>query len=184
MNEKPLTPFVPTKFEDDVDLPSTTLEYSSSEAGLASASADFFGGGFPASKQKREGPPEPSRSSCQGSAPTPGKIKKSICTKRNKTLKVRVSDEEHERLLALAEGEQLATWMRRRSLMVYGGRPEKSRLEENKRLIRELSAIGRNLNQIAKTANIFKEHTDLVRLVEEVSLIRAELEVLRRDNAG
>ncbi len=69
--------------------------------------------------------------------------------KREKMLTMRVSDEEHARLLERCEGKRLAEWM---PAGLSGG----SRLRAQEKLptlspplLRHLAAIGNNLNQTA-----------------------------------
>ncbi|TRF26658.1 plasmid mobilization relaxosome protein MobC, partial [Salmonella enterica subsp. enterica serovar Derby] len=64
-------------------------------------------------------------------------------------LTIRVSDEEHARLLERCEGKRLAEWMRRGCLGGPGARTGKLPTLSPP-LLRHLAAIGDNLNQTAR----------------------------------
>lgn len=72
--------------------------------------------------------------------------------KRERMLTIRVTDDEHARLLERCEGKQLAVWMRRVCLGGAGGRSgELPTLAPP--VLCQLAAIGDNLNQTARKGN-------------------------------
>ncbi|WP_064195713.1 MobC family plasmid mobilization relaxosome protein [Shigella flexneri] len=67
-------------------------------------------------------------------------------------LTIRVTDDEHARLLERCEGKQLAVWMRRVCLGEAGGRSGGVPALAPP-LLRQLAALGDNLNQAARKVN-------------------------------
>ena len=94
-----------------------------------------------------------------------------IPMKRERMLTIRVTDDEHARLLERCEGKQLAVWMRRVCL----GEPvaRSGRLPTlAPPLLRQLAAIGNNLNQTARKVNSGQWSSgDRVQVVAVVRLI-------------
>ncbi|MBE8069610.1 MobC family plasmid mobilization relaxosome protein [Escherichia coli] len=79
-------------------------------------------------------------------------------------LTIRVTDDEHARLLERCEGKQLAVWMRRAPP-----------------LLRQLAAIGNNLNQTARKVNSGQWSSgDRVQVVAALMAIEGELRSLRQ----
>lgn len=76
--------------------------------------------------------------------------------KREQSIKIRVTQDEKDRLNELKTQEELAAWMRELAL---NQNPIKRADPE---LVRAIGRIGSNLNQIAKYANIGKELDDKV----------------------
>ncbi len=72
--------------------------------------------------------------------------------KRERMLTIRVTDDEHARLLERCEGKQLAVWMRRVCLSEPVARSGKLPTLAPP-LLRQLAAIGNNLNQTARKVN-------------------------------
>ncbi len=75
-----------------------------------------------------------------------------IPMKRERMLTIRVTDDEHARLLERCEGKQLAVWMRRVCLGEPVARSGKLPTLAPP-LLRQLAAIGNNLNQTARKVN-------------------------------
>lgn len=69
--------------------------------------------------------------------------------KRTKAIKIRLTDEEHERLKELQQGNELATWMRTTCLNI--GKAQQAKADPQ--LLRELNKIGVNINQMARAMN-------------------------------
>ncbi|WP_064203876.1 MobC family plasmid mobilization relaxosome protein [Shigella flexneri] len=67
-------------------------------------------------------------------------------------LTIRVTDDEHARLLERCEGKQLAVWMRRVCLGEPGARSGGVPAPAPP-LLRQLAALGDNLNQAARKVN-------------------------------
>ena len=75
-----------------------------------------------------------------------------IPMKRERMLTIRVTDDEHARLLERREGKQMAVWMRRVCLGEPVARSGKLPTLAPP-LLRQLAAIGNNLNQTARKVN-------------------------------
>ena len=98
-----------------------------------------------------------------------------IPMKRERMLTIRVTDDEHARLLERCEGKQLAVWMRRVCL----GEPV-ARSGKLPTLLRQLAAIGNNLNQTARKVNSGQWSSgDRVQVVAALMAIGDELRRLR-----
>lgn len=94
-----------------------------------------------------------------------------IPMKRERMLTIRVTDDEHARLLERCEGKQLAVWMRRVCLGEPVARSGKLPTLAPP-LLRQLAAIGNNLNQTARKVNSGQWSSgDRVQVVAVVRLI-------------
>lgn len=72
--------------------------------------------------------------------------------KRTKEIKIRVTDSEHQRLLDRCDRTHLAEWLRQLGLGEHTSR--KRRMPEvAPELLRQVSGVGNNLNQIARRLN-------------------------------
>ena len=69
---------------------------------------------------------------------------------RNKSIKIRVTNSEHEQLLMRANGNQLASWMR---LVCLDQKVPRSFPPVDPNLLFQIAQIGNNLNQIARKLN-------------------------------
>ena len=95
--------------------------------------------------------------------------------KRERMLTIRVTDDEHARLLERCEGKQLAVWMRREPVARSGKLPTLA-----PPLLRQLAAIGNNLNQTARKVNSGQWSSgDRVQVVAALMAIGDELRRLR-----
>ena len=104
--------------------------------------------------------------------------------KRQKEIKIRLTDEEHQALLDRCTKASLATWMRENCLSEK--RTKQSEVVEvNPQLLRQLAGIGNNLNQIARIVNQkAKTDTPLDRIAVIAALagIERELKRIHNDN--
>ena len=103
--------------------------------------------------------------------------------KRQKEIKIRLTDEEHEALLARCTKPSLATWMR--EICLGEKQTKQSRIQEvDPQLLRQLAGIGNNLNQIARIMNQ-KNQTgsalDRVSVMAALAGIERELQAVRND---
>ena len=99
--------------------------------------------------------------------------------KRERMLTIRVTDDEHARLLERCEGKQLAVWMRRVCLGEPVARSGKLPTLAPP-LLRQLAAIGNNLNQTARKVNSGQWSSgDRVQVVAALMAIGDELRRLR-----
>ena len=80
-------------------------------------------------------------------------IAKNDEVKRNRSIKIRVSDDEFERLNARKTRAELARWLRELGL-TSGGKTQKVTHELPPEVVRILSGIGSNLNQISRNVNM------------------------------
>lgn len=85
--------------------------------------------------------------------------------KRERYIKIRVTQDEKDRLNELKTQSELASWMRELAL---NAKPIK-RADPN--LVRAIGRIGSNLNQIAKHANTNKQlDTDVLSAINRIEL--------------
>lgn len=94
---------------------------------------------------------------------------------RTKSIKIRLTEQEHLTLLENKQGRELSTWLRQLGLGAY--KPKKF----DPALVREVARIGTNLNQIAKAVNqsaSVGSPIDKAKIVLELALIKEQLNVL------
>ena len=97
---------------------------------------------------------------------------------KTETLHIRVKPEERERLKTAAGTRRLSVWCRKVLLNELAGGA--SIAEELLALRRELSAIGNNLNQIARRLNT-GEQVDIAALPADIDTLKARINrALRR----
>jgi hypothetical protein len=95
--------------------------------------------------------------------------------KRAKSIKIRVSEAEFIAMRERCDRPQLAGWLRSQAL----GQPKKRAVPTtDPALLRQLAAIGNNLNQLAKWANATKP-TSSAGVVAALIAIDRELEAIR-----
>lgn len=80
-------------------------------------------------------------------------IAKNDEVKRNRSIKIRVSDDELERLNENKSRPELARWLREIGLAGGGGKKEVITHQLPPEMVRLLSGIGSNLNQLAHHVN-------------------------------
>ena len=90
--------------------------------------------------------------------------------KRTKAIKIRLTDEEHERLKELQQGNELATWMRTTCLTIG----EAQQAKADPQILRELNKIGVNMNQIARAVN--SHQADYIAIQQALSQISDQLD--------
>jgi hypothetical protein len=103
--------------------------------------------------------------------------------KRQKEIKIRLTDEEHKQLHELKVGGELASWMRETCL----GKKSKRRtapLPVDPKLLRTLSALGNNINQIARQCNSTLQPTDAIDVLIRLDAIQSKIEQIRNDHAS
>ena len=86
--------------------------------------------------------------------------------KRTKEIKIRMTDTEHQRLLERCDRLHLAEWLRQLGLGEHTSRRRRVP-EVAPELLRQVSGIGNNLNQIARRLN----QLDGLNPTERVSLL-------------
>ena len=115
---------------------------------------------------------------------------KSKRLKRDKSIKIRLTADEHQQLNKNKVGDELATWLRDLGLNQETPppppKPKKVKTADPE-LLRQLARIGANLNQIAKIANTEQATggiIDRLRLTGELATIREQLnEILKRHDS-
>lgn len=104
--------------------------------------------------------------------------------KRTKSVKIRLFESELVELNELKTGNELATWMRETCLNKKSKR-RNAPVSVDPLLLRQLSAIGNNLNQLARLANASgMSAIDSVQVISALNQIQSELEKVRCDHAG
>lgn len=102
--------------------------------------------------------------------------------KREKTIKVRCTDDEYEALKQRCPKARLAEWMREHCLAPEGTRSRSSKAPESvdPTLLRQLAGIGNNLNQVARRVNSGEWGAmDRVQVVAALAAVERELAELR-----
>jgi hypothetical protein len=102
--------------------------------------------------------------------------------KRTKTIKVRATPDEHSALLERCTYAELAPWLRDLGL---GERKKRERNIADPNLLRLLSSVGNNLNQISRalnTATLSGGVIDSIVLLDELQKIEQILGDFRSDN--
>lgn len=109
--------------------------------------------------------------------------------RRDRTLKVRVTEVEHKQLLTNAGDQPLAEWLRETGLGQQPQQPKRRarRLppppDVDPALLRELVAQGNNLNQIARLLNSAEwGPMDRVQIIARLAAIEAELTRIREQS--
>ena len=104
--------------------------------------------------------------------------------KRQKEIKIRLTDEEHKNLLDRCNTASLASWMRETCLSEKRTKQSKV-VEVDPQLLRQLAGIGNNLNQIARIINQqskTNEAIDRIAVITALSGIERELQRLHYDH--
>ena len=101
------------------------------------------------------------------------KGKKRSNLRRNKKISIRVFDHEKLDLLDRCTGSELAVWMRETCLAQKPKRPPKYPTIDPQ-LLRQLSGIGNNLNQVARHLN--SKHFNPVDTVKVISTLQSMAE--------
>ena len=99
--------------------------------------------------------------------------------KRTKSIKIRVTESELLELNELKVGGELATWMREVCLNKKTKRRNPP-VDIDPKLLRNLSALGNNINQIARQCNRTVKPSDALSILVRLDAIQSELEKLRR----
>lgn len=109
--------------------------------------------------------------------------------RRTREIKLRLTEEEHEKLLKLADGRQLARWLRETALKVPERRRRKPVPDADPVLLRELAGIGNNVNQIARTCNRLLQTgqghmLDVAALAVALQRIEEQLQDIKRGSSN
>ena len=106
-------------------------------------------------------------------------MKEKTLIKRNKEIKVRLTEAEHQALLERMTGGELATWIRNTCL---DEKPNKKRNYKvaDPQLLAGLGRIGGNLNQIARQVNTVESDIENQSFAE-LAIIREQLQKVLAD---
>ena len=104
-----------------------------------------------------------------------------MSTKRTKSIRIRVTDEEHEQLRRRKQQPRLAAWMREHCLAADVAAAHRvPRIDPS--LLRQLAGIGNNINQIARRVNSSDWTTlDQVKVLTHLAAMERELARLKID---
>ena len=107
-------------------------------------------------------------------------MKEKTVIKRNKEIKVRLTEAEHQALLERMTGGELATWVRNTCL---DEKPNKKRNYKvaDPQLLAGLGRIGGNLNQIARQVNTVESDIEKIKAFAELAIIREQLQKVLAD---
>ena len=103
--------------------------------------------------------------------------------RRTKTIKIRLFEEELARLNELKTHSYLAVWMRESCLAEKKKNRRKPAPKVDPSLLRQLAAIGNNVNQIARITNSRTDLLNAISIIAALHSIKEELELLRGDYA-
>lgn len=100
--------------------------------------------------------------------------------KRQKEIKVRLTEAEHQALLERMTGGELATWIRNTCL---DEKPDKKRRYKvaDPQLLAALGRIGGNLNQIARQVNTVESDIEKIKAFAQLAVIREQLQRILAD---
>lgn len=111
--------------------------------------------------------------------------------KREREIKIRLSNDEHDQILKMANGKPLASFMREYCLsadneyfakVAKANRAKINRLTVNPELLRQLAGIGNNVNQISRNLNALLrvgQGVDLIKLLIILQSIERELNEIK-----
>ena len=95
--------------------------------------------------------------------------------KRQKEIKIRLTEAEHQALLERMTGGELATWIRQTCLEEQPNKKRHYKVADPE-LLSALGRIGGNLNQIARQANTVESDIEKLRTFAELAMIRDQLQ--------
>jgi len=98
---------------------------------------------------------------------------------RTRSVKIRLTELEYQRLLLLNDRPELARWIRETCLGVKGRTNVPPPIVDPV-LLRQLAGIGNNLNQIARVVNTKGQPIDRVQIVAGLAAVERQLQVLRQ----
>ena len=96
--------------------------------------------------------------------------------KRERTIKIRLTNDEHLAIVERSDRARLAEWIRELAL---GQRKRRPVPKADPALLRQLAAIGSNVNQIARHCNNRQKPIDAIEISAALIAISRELEGLR-----
>ena len=100
--------------------------------------------------------------------------------KRQKEIKIRLTEAEHQALLERMTGSELATWVRTTCLEEKLNKKRNYKIADPQ-LLSALGRIGGNLNQIARQVNTVESDIEKIRAFGELAIIREQLQKVLAD---
>ena len=100
--------------------------------------------------------------------------------KRQKEIKIRLTEAEHQALLERMTGGELATWIRQTCLEEKPNKKRNYNVADPQLLV-GLGRIGGNLNQIARQVNTVQSDIEKIRAFAELAMIREQLQKVLAD---
>jgi len=97
--------------------------------------------------------------------------------KRTKEIKIRLTEDEHQRLLERSQRTHLAEWLRELGLGERASPKRRKLPDVDPQLFRQIAGTGNNLNQIARKLHCMEslEPADKVRLLSLLTSIDRQL---------
>lgn len=113
------------------------------------------------------------------------KKEQELLEKRTKEIKIRLTNDEHEKLLKNCTKASLAAWIR--EVCLGEKQPKRNQVREvDPQLLRQLAGIGNNLNQIARLLNQHNQNPSSVLnnvdVISALASIERELQRLHDDH--
>lgn len=104
--------------------------------------------------------------------------------KRTKEIKIRLTEDEHQRLLERSQRTHLAEWLRELGLGERVLSKRRKLPDVDPELFRQIAGIGNNLNQIARKLHrmVHLEPADKVRLLSLLTSIDRQLQELLEEH--
>jgi len=100
---------------------------------------------------------------------------------RDRSVKIRLSEAEHQALMERCDRAELARWMRETCLGIKRPGADIPAPKVDPLLLRQLAGMGNNLNQIARSVNRKGEALDRVQIVAALQAIEREIAALRQE---
>lgn len=102
-------------------------------------------------------------------------------SRRTKSFKIRVTENEHADLLERCAAQPLASWLRNLGLNqeIKQTRIPYPKVDPN--ALRVLSGIGNNINQIARIVNLKRQNIEKIQLLTALEAVNREIKQLREE---
>ena len=104
--------------------------------------------------------------------------------KRTKEIKIRLTEDEHQRLLERSQRTHLAEWLRELGLGERASAKRRKLPDVDPQLFRQIAGTGNNINQIARKLHRMQilEPADKVRLLSLLTSIDRQLQELLEEH--
>lgn len=102
-------------------------------------------------------------------------------SKRTKSFKIRVTEDEHADLLERCGTQPLASWLRNLGLDQEIKQTRIPYPKIDPKALRVLSGIGNNINQIARIVNLKRQNIDKMWLLTALEGVNKEIKQLREE---